>query len=115
MTDMIRGLTTRHCHADQWAPEVIACFLNATTPKVADACGDQLTKAQREALEGDAERQLPTAAPPPPPPAPPPPGAMPMDSHATGSSKASKKAMPGKEKEKAKGDSATGNPCDGGD
>jgi hypothetical protein len=110
MRDMIRGLATRHCEADHWSPEVVACFLAAPTAKEADGCGEKLTAAQREAIEHDAERQVPQAMPPPPAG---PPGPRPSPTETTTRSPSLKGDHKNDKGGGPKG--ATGNPCDGGE
>jgi TolA-binding protein len=46
----------RRCVADHWTSDPALCFTRVETPAGANLCLDTLTKVQRKAVEGDADR-----------------------------------------------------------
>jgi tetratricopeptide (TPR) repeat protein len=49
-------LVGRRCERDRWSRDAQACFLAAVTGPEAQRCLDKLSKEQRTAIEGDADR-----------------------------------------------------------
>jgi len=56
LADKLEPLVTRRCEKDRWTKDVTLCLAAAPTSLDAHQCMSKLTRDQRIALEGDADR-----------------------------------------------------------